>query len=214
MSKKKANHINPNKSLADIIVESFTMGTNFSADSDTDIAAKGATILGKRTTAKNADDMVTNLTNQLATAVIAKSDAEAKLIEAINSGVDKANEKYPNNEVKLTGLGCTLSKDKQPLPIPGKVMNGSAVQSEHSGKANMHWKSEPNAKNYLIMETTSSETMNESKYYPANPTSFDNSKGGEVIPKTLGVPVWWRVYAHNASGDGVWSDPFGGLPIS
>ena len=126
----------------------------------------------------------------------------------------KANEKYPNNEAKLSGLGCTLSKEKQALPIPGKVMNGSAVQSEHSGKANMHWKSEPNAKIYFVMETTSTDIMNESKYYPANPTSFDNSKGGEVTPKTLGVPVWWRVYAHNASGDGVWSDPFGGLPIS
>ena len=212
--KKKAVHINTSTAFADIVSEALTMGTNFSADSDTDIAAKGATIIGKRTAAVNADVMVTNLTTQLATAVIAKSDAEASLIEAINSGVDKANEKYPNNEAKLSGLGCTLSKEKQALPIPGKVMNGSAVQSEHSGKANMHWKSEPNAKIYFVMETTSTDIMNESKYYPANPTSFDNSKGGEVTPKTLGVPVWWRVYAHNASGDGVWSDPFGGRPIS
>jgi hypothetical protein len=87
------------------------------------------------------------------------------------------------------------------------------VQSGHSGKGNFHCNKLANAKDFRLMETTDPATLDETKYYAANPVSFDNSRGGEVTPKTVGVITWWRFYGHNAAGDGIWSDPFGGFPI-
>jgi hypothetical protein len=151
----------------------------------------------------------------LATAVIEQTDAEDALVNSYNSGVDKANEVYPHNEDKLTGLGLTLSKDGTPVATPSIVVGCSAVQSEHSGKANMHWHSLKGVRTFMVMETTTetSNLMDETKYYPANPASFLTSKGGEVTPKDLTKITWWRVYGVNASGNGVWSAPFGGFIV-
>jgi hypothetical protein len=65
------------------------------------------------------------------------------------------------------------------------------------------------------METTDADNlMNPASYYPGNPQTFLNGKGGEVTPKSPDKVTWWRVYAENAAGKGQWSDPFGGFKLS
>ncbi len=99
------------------------------------------------------------------------------------------------------------------VPKPKKITGCKMIQSEHSGKGKVSFKKAKYIKNYMLMETTAADTKDEKNYYPANPISFDNSKGGLVTPKQKGIITWWRVYGHNASGDGIWSEPFGGFPI-
>ena len=209
----KAVHIDNHFPLSEVIKTGNNSAGKFQADGNADIQAKGADMLAKANEAQKAADKVTGLQTDLATAVINQTDRETDLISSFNSGVDKANEIYPHDDAVLKGLGLTLSKDHKDLPVCDQPVGCSVVQSEHSGKANTHWHSLKNAKSYMVMETTSADTMDEKNYYPANPVSFDNSKGGEVVPKQLGVITWWRIYGHNAAGDGVWSAPFGGFPV-
>ena len=209
----KAIHIDSHFTLVEIIKKGNNAAGKFQDDVNLDIKAKGADMQLKADVAQKATDAVTGLKTDLAAAIVTQTDRETDLITSFNSGVDKANEVYPSNDEVLKSLGLTLSKDHKDVPICDMPASCSAVQSEHSGKVNMHWHSLANAKNFPVMETTSADTMDEKNYYPANPVSFDNSKGGEITPKQLGVITWWRIYGHNASGDGVWSAPFGGFPV-
>ena len=213
MDQKKAIHISANETLSDTIDKGQKAGEKFQADGNADIQAKGADIASATAVSVKSKKNVEDLTTQLAAAVIKQESDKTGVVNTYNLGVDKANEVYPHNDAVLVGLSLTLSKDHKDLPVCDQPVGCSAVQSEHSGKANMHWHSLKNAKSYMVMETTSADTMDEKNYYPANPVSFDNSKGGEVVPKQLGVITWWRIYGHNAAGDGVWSAPFGGFPV-
>ena len=210
---EKANHLDSHLTIGEKITKGTSAGENFQMDGNIDIQAKGADIATATNVAQKATDFVTSLETQLAAAIIAKNTAETNLGTKYNSGVDKANEVYPGNVEKLKGLSLTMGVHKSDVPVCEKGTGGSVVQSGHSGKASFHCNPLKYAKDIRMMETQSTDTMNEANYYPANPTSFDNSKGGEITPKNTGIITWWRFYGHNASGDGIWSDPIGGFPI-
>jgi len=213
--KKKAIHIRINQPLADIITKSLEAGAKFHDDGNADIVIKGDITLASADIAKIKMKLVADLNTQLAAAVLDQNKAEVKLVEDFNLGVDKANEVYPNNEIKLTELALTLSGGHTDLPAPTIVDGCSAVKSVHSGFATMHWHRQEGVRSFLVMETTDlTDLMDESTYYPADPVMFLTSKAGEVKPKDSGKITWWRVYGENATGKGVWSAPFGGFKIS
>ena len=213
--KTKAIHINSREPLADIITKSLEVGGKFHSDGNPEIIAKGDIILTSAGDANIKKQTVADLTTQLAAAVLTQNEAEATLVTDYNLGVDKANEVYPNNEIKLTALALVLSGGNAGLPTPTIVEGCSAVKSVHSGFAGMHWHTQAGVRSFLVMETTDlTDLMDETTYYPANPVMFLTSKGGEVKPKDGIKITWWRVYGENAAGEGVWSAPFGGFKVS
>jgi hypothetical protein len=210
---EKAVHMDDHLTLGEKIDKGTLAGVKFQLDGNADIQSKGADIATATQEASDADAHVESLKSQLAAAEVIKSAKAATLDNVYNGGVDKANEVYPGKVDILKGLSLTMAKDHKARPLCEKGTGGSMVQSGHSGKGNFHCNKLANAKDFRLMETTDPATLDETKYYAANPVSFDNSRGGEVTPKTVGVITWWRFYGHNAAGDGIWSDPFGGFPI-
>ena len=210
---KKGKHMTPNQPLQQKIDKGTYTGAKMQLDPSAPVVAKGLIIANDALAAKAKKKVVDDLEMALIPARVESDEAEALLVLDFNLGVDKVNEIYPHNEAKITGMGIDLTEENHKRPLPGKIMGGSVVQSDHSGKGNMHCHSEKEADTYVPMETQSTDILNEAVYYPANPTSFSNSKCGEVIPKDKDVKTTWRIFGRNTTGDGPWSDPFGGFPI-
>jgi len=211
---QKAIHIDKSSTLPQIIEKSGLVEVACQADTNVDIIAKGVDIEGKMVIAVGKKSIVDNMVLALKEATSAQGIAEDNLISSFNLGVDKANEVYPNDIVKLQNLKLDLSKIAEKVPLPLKITGCSVVQGSHTGKGNMHFKHGVHINSYMVMETQDgANLLDESKYYPGNPVSFDNSRGGEVSPKDPTKPSWFRVYGKNATGGGEWSDPFGGFPF-
>jgi hypothetical protein len=209
---RKGNHITRELTLQEIIDKGDSAQKAFQLDTDLEIIAKGALTDTAKLAAMAKKAIVDGLNESLRTAIIEQTDAEDDLIKVYNLGVDKANEVYPNNVTALSRLTVPLSKEATDVPLPEKIKGCSIVQGTHTGKGKMKFKSTAHVNSYMVMETQDpSNLLDEAKYYPANPVSFDNSRGGEVSPKDPTIPSWYRVYGKNATGNGEWSDPFGGF---
>jgi len=209
----KANHVSNNINVDVAIAKGNSAGAAFEADANAQIISKGTTMVSKAGALKSANDLVISLTEELGTAHIARKNRKKEFVEVFNLGADKANEIYPHSDEDLSRLKMYLSKPGTTRPVPGKITGGSLVQSEHSGMGYIHFNYEANTDEYILMETQSTDIMNEEVYYPGNPIFFSDSKGGEVTPKTKGVDTTYRIFGRNTTGDGFWSDPFGGFPI-
>jgi hypothetical protein len=213
MSEIKANHIPPTVNVGVAIAKGIAAGAAFQLDVNTEVIAKGVIITSKAGALKSANDLVNSLTEQLGTAHLAQNNRKKEFVLGFNLGTDKANEIYPHSDEDLSRLKMFLSKAGTTRPVPGKITGGSLVQSEHSGMGYVHFNYEANTDEYILMETQSTDITNEEVYYPANPIFFSDSRGGEVTPKTKGVNTTYRIFGRNTTGDGFWSDPFGGFPI-
>ncbi len=210
---KKGKHFSPNVPLQEIIDKGAKMGPLLFAETEAEVKAKGLIINNNTADAKLKQKAVSDLETELDSARIDCATSEATLLVNINLGVDKVNEKFPHDEVKIVALGIDLTEEGHKRPLAEKIFGCSVVQSGHSGKGNMHCHCDKNTDSYMIMETQSTDILNEAVYYPGNPTSFNNSRGGEVIPKDVNKITTFRIFGRNTSGDGIWSDPFGGFPI-
>lgn len=209
---QNANHTSKVSTVQENIDKLENAQVAFQLDLNPLIIAKGADMEGKKIILSGKNSIVQNFEFQLKEAIVARDLAEGNGILSYNLGVDKANEVYPHDTVKLLGLKLILSKISEKALLPEKITGCSVVQGSHTGKGNMHFKHAADVKSYMIMETQDgANLLDESKYYPSNPVSFDNSRGGEVSPKDPTKPTWFRIYGKNATGSGEWSAPFGGF---
>ncbi len=195
-------------SVAKKIVQMRAVGLPMSTDLDLAIAAQGGFLLSEALHLENAE------TTNVNAHAIAKSAARAVKLEVKASGAvyktsgDLLEVKFPNNQVKWLTFGVKITSPGAAAVIPGKVMDGSVVNSPFVGKGIMHFHHLANADYYKIYETQGIAVY-PTGFYPANPPTFDSSLGGEVTPKNTDVLTNWVVIAHNSAGDGPPSDPFG-----
>jgi len=193
--------------VAEKIEQMRAVGKIMAADLDAIIAAQGAalltqaTVLEKKLTERdNAHALAVSLTKAV------KNEAKTGS-EVYSTSTGLLETKFPNDDVKWKTFSVELTLPGSPAVLPGIVKGGSVVQSPFQGKGVMHFNHLPKIKFYKIMETTG-DPADLSTYYPANPSTFDSSLGGEIIPKKLGVATFWIVIAHNTAGDGPPSSPF------
>ncbi len=210
---RKGKHVSPNETIQDLIDQGEIVGPLMHSDANAQVIAKGDVINTDVAALAAKKLIVENLEIALLEARVVEETAKATFILSYNAGVDKANEIYPHNEAKLTGLGIVLTEENHKRPVPGKVDGCSVVQGDHTGQGLMHMHKESHSDSYQVMETQSADITNEAVYYPANPTSFNNSRGGVVYPKNKDIKTTYRIFGRNTTGDGVWSDPFGGFPF-
>ncbi len=96
---------------------------------------------------------------------------------------------------------------------PGKAYGGSIVQSDTAGIALMHFHHIKGATFYKIWVSSNPDPTILSAYTRCTPDTFISSRGGEVAVAT-NVKLHFRIQACNTHGDGVMSDPFGGISFS
>lgn len=189
------------------------VGPVAAADANADVAADGAIIVssnsvyGTSRTENNAAILAAGV------AVDKKNSKKSATIKAYNAAAKKVDEKYPLNPDHKTAMGFKLGKIHSGKGPCEKIINGEWRQWIHDGFAELEWGTlGVEAIFYTIEECTGDITV-EANWYPADkPQSA--SATAIVKPKTLNVPVWWRVTGNNAAGVGVApSDAFGGKPI-
>ena len=182
-------------------------------DGNADVAALG--VLGVTATGQfhtsRVDSNILNLAAEVG--VTTKHTKKTNTIKAYNAIAKKADEKYPSDSAHKEAMGLEMGKipsDKGKCP---KIVEGKADQWDHDGFAKLDWKSLLELAKYYVIEECTGDPAVPANWYPADkPTS--TSASAIVKPKTLNVPIWWRVTGWNAAGEGISpSNPFGSKPI-
>jgi hypothetical protein len=194
-------------SVADKIKQIRAVGTVMAADADVDIVTQGKVLL------KEADIITGKVTDQVNAHSLAVSTTKAVKAEEKTGGevystsTGLLETKFPNDETSWKKYSVDLTLPGSAAVLPDAVKGGSVVQSPFAGRGIMHFNHLKKVDFYKVMESTG-DPADLTTYYPANPSTFDSSAGGEVFPKVIGKPTFWIVIAHNHAGDGPPSAPF------
>ena len=194
-------------SVADKLIQIRAVGKVMAADADIDIAVQGKELL------KEADTITDKVTDQVNAHELAISSTKAVKAEektgseVYSTSTDLLEKKFPNDEISWKKYSVQTTKSGTAAVLPDAVKGGSVVQSPFAGRGIMHFNHLKKVDFYKVMETTG-DPADLTTYYPANPSTFDSSAGGEVFPKVIGKPTFWIVIAHNHAGDGPPSAPF------
>lgn len=195
-----------NLSVAEKIARMRAVGKPMSLDLDPEIQAQGLALLAEALTLEQDATKQDNAASAAVSATETVHAEEKTSADVYKTSVDLLEKKFPNNTAKWLLYSAQLSSAGTSAVLPGKVLSVSVVQDEFAGKGNMHFHHVKGAKIYFVYETQGNP-LDPTTYFPANPKSFDSSKGGQITPKTVGVPSNWIVVAHNGAGDGVPSAP-------
>jgi hypothetical protein len=176
--------LDSNLSVADKVVQMRAVGKVMSVDIDQ----------------VNAHDLALSSTK-------AVKAEEKKGSEVYTTSTDLLEKKFPGDEIAWKKYSAKLTLSGSAAVLPDAVKGGSVAQSPFEGRGIMHFNHLKKVDFYKVMESTG-DSADLTTYYPANPSTFDSSAGGEVFPKVLGKPTFWIVIAHNHAGDGPPSAPF------
>jgi hypothetical protein len=194
-------------SIAEKIARMRAVGKPMSLDLDPDISAQGLLLLAAALTMEQ-DETKQQNAQAVATSATETVHADEKTSAGVyETSVELLEKKFPNNTAKWLLYSAILSSAGTKAGIPGQVKDVSVVQSEFDGHGNMHFHHVKGATIYFVYETQGNP-LDPTTYFPANPKSFNSSKGGQITPKTAGIPSNWIVVAHGNGGEGPPSAPY------
>lgn len=120
------------------------------------------------------------------------------IITQLASYVESASD---GDKAKIESAGFSIRNPPTPigeLPAPTDV---TVLPSEHSGSADVSWKSERGAKSFLIERAEDAATL----VYSVIGTS--TKKQASMNSMVSGKKYWFRIAAIGAAGQSAWSDP-------
>jgi len=197
-----------------VFTQAGLVGPKAALDAKVDVAADGAIVVTKTGEYGTARTDCDTAKLEAEAAVRAKATAKTAAIDSYNVTAKKTDEKYPGNDSHKEDMGYVLSKVPSSKGKCEKIaVGGTASQWIHDGFADVEWPTMGEMADFYTIEEYTGDPAIEANWYPANPPQ---SKAAHAIikPKTLNVPVGWRITGNNAAGLGVApSDPIGGKPI-
>ena len=208
--------LKPTDNPADNKIKVEAVGTKLSQESNVTIKEMGEQNI------TNAETIGTSQLNQkiakdaheAATAKV-HQDNEAACI-FYNTTAKKVMDFFANDQAKWAAIGFDLtSSEVHERPVPGKVINCVMMQGEYPKQCKITFDPVAAADNFTV-EITIADPLDASKYIlVVNPKMiFTTSKITFFVPDTyLGKPLWAKVTAHNTTGTGPSSEPFGGKII-
>jgi hypothetical protein len=215
--KAKIKRLNAQDKPESVRAKTKTVGANTSGSSDPAIAAKGALATSasgviETTTTENTNNHNAALASTIKLKAKTKDGADA--YNNLATIVELNDPNNPDNWI-LEGFEVTET-EVGPLPLPGQPVHCSESNSDFLGDADLHHDPVPNADNYTHRVTKGDPTDDSTYIDLVNPeVMYSKSSCTVTLPKEyLNVPVFFKTTAHNNTGGGPPSAPYGGGRIN
>ena len=194
-----------------------TVGENTMGDANLQIAAKGNIAFKSaenlRQTIK--DDINGRNASISLNGIMHKSNEDtAKDYNVLAATMEIEDPNNPDNW-KAKGFPITETEVVD-LPAPGIVENGSVTNGDVLGTADIHHDPTPTAKDYTH-RVTKGDPADDSTYIDVVDPKSQYSKSSNTINVPAAywnVPLFWKTTAHNNTGPGIESKPYGGGRIN